>query len=56
MSWPTTRKYSRTMSEAFPDVRATWSEGWSREPYRIRGWMLAVFIGVSLALLVAYSI
>lgn len=50
MSWPTTRRYPRTLAEAFPDVRAPAIEvahlslrgrvrkewGWFRFMYRMR--------------------
>ena len=30
MNYDTTRRYSRTLSDAFPDTRASCTEGWQR--------------------------
>ena len=51
MTWPTPRRHPRTLADAFPDVRAGWSEGWHRP--RSQRWasrLLAVAIGIILAL------
>lgn len=57
MSWPTTRRHPRTMAEAFPDSRATWSEGWMRPSHtRWHGPLLAVAIAVALALVIVHWI
>lgn len=51
MSWPTTRRYPRTLAEAFPDERATWHDGWQRPvTHNWAGRALAIAIGISLAL------
>lgn len=53
--WPTTRRHPRTLAEAYPDVRATWSEGWMRGRHdRHLSRLLAVAIGAALALVLAY--
>lgn len=41
----TTRKYSRTLADAFPDSRASCTEGWQR-PYADRLVMWACAAGV----------
>jgi hypothetical protein len=49
MSWPTTRRYSRTLAEAFPDVRAASIE---RPPRGLNfGQAAAVMLAVALGLL-----
>lgn len=53
MSWPTTRRYSRTLAEAYPDERAAFSEGWQRpQGHRWANRLLAIAIGMTLAILV----
>jgi hypothetical protein len=56
MSWPTTRKHPRSLAEAYPDIRATWHEGWQRNHERWLGRLLAVAIGIVLALSVVHWI
>ncbi len=56
MSWPTTRKHPRTLNEAFPDVRANWCEGWTRKQSNVGSWILAAFIGVAFAVVIAYNV
>ena len=51
--WPTTRRYPRTMLEAFPDAVEN-AEWWhppekNYEPMNIALWMLAAFAWVGLA-------
>lgn len=46
----TTRRHPRTLADAFPDVRATWHEGWQRRSERMASVLLAIGIGVALAL------
>ena len=57
MSWPTTRRYARTLTEAFDDLeRASWSEGWQRRhTLLVADVALAVAIGVALAFVLAYG-
>lgn len=57
MSYPTSRRYARTLAEAFPDERAHCVEHY-RAPrwHRPAGVLLAISIGVAGALaLVAWS-
>lgn len=57
MSWPTIRRHPRTLWEAYPDVRASWSEGWMRtHHHRWAGRLLAVAIGVVLGLLLVVEL
>ena len=58
MSWPTTRRYARTLTEAFDDLeRASWSEGWQRRhALLVADAALAVAIGVALALVIIHWI
>jgi len=57
MSWPTTRKYPRSLADAFPSERASWSEGWQRRhTLLVADVALAVAIGVALALVIVHWI
>jgi len=57
MSWPTTRKHPRSLADAFPDERASWSEGWQRRhTLLVADVALAVAIGVALALVIVHWI
>lgn len=57
MSWPTTRKHPRSLADAFPDERASWSEGWQRRRALLAAdAALAVAIGVALALVIIHWI
>lgn len=55
--WPTTRRYARTLAEAFPCERAAAIEHHrvSRSD-RVLGVLLAVAIGVALAVLLAENL
>lgn len=57
MSWPTTRRHPRTLTEAFDDAeRASWREGWQRQhALLVADAALAVAIGVALAFVLAYG-
>ena len=47
----------RSLSEAFPDERASWSEGWQRRhTLLVADVALAVAIGVALALVIIHWI
>jgi hypothetical protein len=54
VSYPTSRRYARTLAEAFPDERACAVERY-RAPqwHRPAGVLLAVAIGVALAFVIA---
>ena len=57
MSWPTTRKHPRSLADAFPAERASWSEGWQRRhTLLVADVALAVAIGVALALVIIHWI
>jgi hypothetical protein len=58
MSWPTTRRHPRTLTEAFDDAeRASWREGWQRQhALLVADVALAVAIGVALALVIVHWI
>lgn len=57
MSWPTTRKHPRSLADAFPSERASWSEGWQRRhTLLVADVALAVAIGVALALVIVHWI
>ena len=49
--YPTTRRFSRSMREAWPREHASPVEHY-RNPGSIRGWMLAIAAGVAFALTV----
>ena len=51
----TTRKYSRTLSEAFPDTRAECTEGWQRTGDRAVNWALAAGI-VAVVLAICFGV
>ncbi len=52
--WPTSRRYARTMAEAFPDSRAEWSEGWCKpKGSRWANRLLTTAIGIALAVAMA---
>ena len=57
MSYPTSRRYARTLAEAFPDVRACAVERYHAPRWhRPAGVLLAISIAVSLAVvLIAWS-
>ncbi len=56
--YPTTRRYPRTLAEAFPCDRAACVERYPHVTTRdyLLGCALAIVIGVTLALLIAMSI
>lgn len=49
MSAPTIRRYSRSLSEAFPDVRAPAVEVYRPVSHTLRDVLLAVVVGVLIA-------
>jgi hypothetical protein len=55
MSYPTSRRYPRSLAEAWPREHANPIEFY-RGPQIVRGWVLATAIGVALAVLVAYGV
>lgn len=48
--WPTTRRHPRSMAEAFPQDHANPITRYPGTPGVIRGWLLAIAIGLGLAL------
>jgi hypothetical protein len=53
--WPTTRRFARSLAEAFPCERACAIEVHRvSNVHRLAGVLLAIFIGVSVALLLAH--
>ena len=56
MSWPTSRKHPRTLAEAFSREHADPFEFYPRSTGRIRGWLLAIAIGIAGACVLAWSI
>ena len=48
--WPTTRRHPRSLAEAFPREHANPIARYPGTPGRIHGWLLAVAIGLGLAL------
>ena len=55
MSWPTVRRYPRTLAEAFPDIRAHCIEVPAQPRTRIGDIALAVAIGLALATALVYG-
>lgn len=53
MPCPTTRKHPRTLAEAWPREHA-YAVTYYRGNGRIRGWLLAVSIGLALGALLAF--
>ena len=56
MTWPTVRRYPRSLAQAFPKEHANPITFYPRRSGYIRSVALAVFIGVSLAFLLAMSL
>ena len=52
--YPTSRKYARTLAQAFPREHAQ-AITYYPSTGRIRGWILATAIGIAGALLLAWS-
>lgn len=55
MSYPTSRRYPRSLAQAFPKEHANPIE-YHCGPQIVRGWVLATAIGVALAVLVAFGV
>lgn len=55
MSTPTTRRYPRSLAEAFPDVRAYAIEHTTRHRSTLADIALAVVIGAALATALVYG-
>ena len=55
MSYPTSRRYPRSLAQAFPREHAAAIYHYPNAG-RIRGWMLAAAIGIAGAVLLAWSI
>ena len=56
MSWPTVRRYPRSLAQAYPREHANPIEFYPRRSGYIRSVALAVFIGVALSFLLAITL
>lgn len=51
----TTRRYSRSLADAFPDVRASCVEGWQRPADRAVNWSLVAGV-VAIILAICFGV